>query len=344
MRRIITCSGIILLFFLSSCVVLNEFPIEVFQPGKVVLPPEIKNVTLVSRNLKYTSDTLQDYYSKDYRRIKDIRPINVDSLSVKACFDSLTLKMKTQKQFKQITVLPFTVFPVQHVKSIRPPSKNLIQKISSDTHADALILLDMFSSFYSVYPISDNNRSIAKVVTASIWTIYDASKLQIINHTSVVDTLYWDGLDENQNYSSVKIPNKKAALEIAAGMAGVNYSKNIVPNWIKVYRNTLSYNQADFKKAARLAKLNKWAEASVLWRKYTESTNKRQKMMALFNLAIASEMNGDIDDAIGMITEASKISSSPFYMTENENIRKYSAVLARRKIDLNKINSLNYDL
>jgi hypothetical protein len=81
-----------------------------------------------------------------------------------------------------------------------------------------------------------------------------------------------------------------------------------------------------------------------LWRKYTESTNKRQKMMALFNLAIASEMNGDIDDAIGMITEASKISSSPFYMTENENIRKYSAVLARRKIDLNKINSLNYDL
>lgn len=344
MRKIIACSGIVSLLFLSSCVVLNEFPIEVFQPGKVGLRPEIKNITLVSRNLKYSSDTLQNYYLKDYRRIKDIRKINIDSLTVTACFDSLMLKMKTQKQFNKIAVLPFTALPVQHVFSIHPPSKNLIHKISSDRHADALILLDMYSSFYSVYPNPDNNNhSIAKVVTASIWTIYD-SKSQMINHTSLVDTLYWDGLDENQTYSPKKIPNKKDALVIAAGLAGVNYSKNIVPNWIKVYRNTLSCNQIDFKKAANLAKLNKWEEAISLWGKYTNSTNKRLKMMALFNLAIASEMNGNIDEAIGMITKASEISSSPFYATENENIRKYSVVLAKRKIELNKIKSMNYDL
>lgn len=344
MKKMITISGIVSLFFLGSCVTLNEFPIEVFQPAKVTLPAEIKNATIFSRNMKYKNDTLHNYYLKDYKRIKDIFPFNVDSLSVQACFDSLSLKLQSQKRFSKITVLPVSSLPVQYVKNINPPSKNLIQKISSDTNADVLILLDMYSSFYSIFPNPDNGRSIAKVVTASIWTVYDPSKVRIINHTSLVDTLYWDGLDESEKYSAARIPNKKAALKIAAGLAGVNYSKNIVPNWVKVYRNTLSCNQVDFKKAAELAKKNKWEEASLLWEKYTESKNKRWQMQTLFNLAIASEMSGNIDAATELISKASKVSSSPIYATENENIRKYSAVLAKRKIELNKISSMNSDL
>lgn len=345
MKKMITISGIVLLFFLSSCVTLNEFPIEVFQPAKVVLPAEIKNVTLVSRNIKYKNDTLQNYYSKDYKLIKDKKTgINIDSLSVHACFDSLAMKMQAQNRFGKITILPYSSLPVQYATNINPPSKKLIQKIASDTNADAMILLDMYSSYYSVFPDSENNRTIAKVITASIWTIYDPSKLQIINHTSLVDTLYWDGLDESERYSASRIPNKKAALKIAAGLVGVNYSKNIVPNWNKVYRNTLSCNQVDFKKAAELAKKNNWDEASILWEKYTESSKKRYKMQALFNLALANEMSGNIDAANELIYKASKVSSSPIYATENENIRKYSAVLAKRKIELNKISSMNSDL
>ena len=344
MKKIITISGIVSLLFLSSCVTFIEFPIEVFQPAKVTLPAEIKNVTLVGRNLKYTIDTLQNYYSKDFRLLKDKKPFNNDSLSIQACLDSLSIKMQSQKRFDKITVLPVSSLPIQYVKNINPPSKNLIQKVSTDTNADALILLDMYSGFYSIYPNPDNGRSIAKVVTASIWTIYDASKNQIIHHTTMVDTLFWDGLDVSERYSASRIPGKKAALQIAAGLAGSNYSKNIIPNWAKVYRNTLSCNQADFKIASNLAKKNKWDEASALWGKYTESKNKRQKMQSLFNLAIANEMNGKIEEAIELISKASKISSSPIYATENKFIRKYSAVLEKRKIELDKISSMNYDL
>lgn len=344
MKKMTTIAGIVSFLFLCSCVTLNEFPIEVIQPAKVVLPANIKNVTLLSRNMKYTNDTLQDYYSKDFRLIKDIQPTNIDSISVQACFDSLSMKLQAQKRFSKITIMSVSSLPIQYVKSIGPPSKKMLQKISSETNADALILLDMYSSFYSTFPNQDNGRSIAKVVTASIWTIYDGSKPQIINHTSLVDTLYWDGIDEVQNYSATRIPNKKAALKIAAGLAGIKYSKNIVPNWVRVYRTTLSCDQPDFKNAAELAKKNKWEEASALWGKYTESKNKRYQMQALFNLATASEMNGNIEAATELIYKASKISSSPFYTTENEIIRKYSAVLAKRKIELNRINSMNYEL
>jgi hypothetical protein len=213
--------ALVLLVFLSSCVTMNEFPIEVFQPAKVTLPPSVKNVTLVSRNLKYNSDTLNDYYSRNYKLTIDITPANIDSLNVKACFDSLRLKMQALSRFSQIEVLPVSSLRKQYVKNITPPSKNFVEKIAADTEADALILLDMYSSFYSVYPNPDNDRSIAQVVTASIWTIYDPVKFKILHHTSQVDTFYWDGLDEQENYKASRIPNKKAAMQIAAGLAGV---------------------------------------------------------------------------------------------------------------------------
>ena len=343
MKKMITIPVIVSLLLLSSCVTLQEFPIEVFQPAKTGLPAEIKNITLVGRNMKYANDTLQNYYSKNFRLVRDKKPSENDSILIQVCLDSLSIKLRDQKRFGKITVVP-SGFPVQFVKNIPAPSKKMVQKISSDTDADALILLDMYSSFYSTFPDQNNGHTIAKVVTASIWTIYDPVKFQILNHTSLVDTIYWDGMDEFEKYSASRVPDKKAALKIASGLAGTNYSKNIVPNWAKVYRSTLSFNQPDFKKAAELAKINKWDEAAALWGKYAESKNKRQQMQSLYNLAIASEMNGNIDEAIELITKALKVSSSPFYSTENELIAKYSGVLAKRKIELNKINSMNYEL
>lgn len=343
MIKRISIVAIISLLFLSSCVTLHEFPIEVFQPPKVTIPAEIQNVTLVSRNMKYANDTLQKYYSKDYKLIKDIRTVNIDSLSVQACFDSLSSKMQALSRFSDITVLPVSSLPRHYVKSIDPPSKKLIDQISSDTKAEAVILLDMYSSFYSVYPNPDNGRSIAQVVSASIWTIYDPARFKILHHTSMVDTLYWDGLDEQQNYQASRIPNKKAAMQIAAGLAGVKYSKNIVPSWVTVNRHTLSFNHKDFEKAAQLAKMNKWEEASALWEGYTQSPRKRAQVQALYNLAVANEMNGDINTANELIQRASKISSSASLASENKSIRKYAAILAKRKMELNKINSMNYE-
>jgi len=139
MKNLSSVLAIVLFSFLCSCVTLNEFPIEVFQPAKVTLPADIKNITIVSRNIKFTNDTLQNYYLRDFKRTKDIIPVNIDSLAIQACFDSLAFKMQQVRRFDKITVLPISSLPVQYVKNINPPSKKLIQQISSQTNADALI-------------------------------------------------------------------------------------------------------------------------------------------------------------------------------------------------------------
>jgi hypothetical protein len=63
--------------------------------------------------------------------------------------------------------------------------------------------------------------------------------------------------------------------------------------------------------------------------------------MALYNLALAGEMNGNIDQAITMTDQAAKVSSGLFMSSENEAVRKYSAVLYQRKNEITKLNQQN---
>lgn len=343
MRNTTVVIGIISLFLLSSCTTLYEFPIEVFQPAKVTLPPHIKNITLASRNLKYSSDTLQHYYSRDNKLTKDVSQLNIDSITINACFDSLSAKLYQQQRFGKVTVLPLTTLARQYSQKINPPGKALVQKIASDTQAEALILLDMFSAFYSVYPVSDDNKRVAQVVTASIWTIYDPANYRILNHQSMIDTLYWDGLDEKGDYLSSRIPNKKDAISIAAGLTGVKYSKNLVPFWKQVNRSLLSCKQNDFQQAITLAKKNKWEQASAIWEKYTDSKNSRYRLQSMYNLAVAREMEGDIVGAKQLLDEALNKAPSSSCFKEMKSILAYSRILAKRKVDLEKINAQGYE-
>lgn len=343
MRNITVVTGIICLFILSSCTTLYEFPIEVFQPAKVDLPPNIKNITLVSRNLKYPSDTLQHFYSRNNKLTKDISRLNIDSITVNACFDSLSAKLHQYKRFDKVTILPVTTIAGKYSPKINPPAKAQVDKLASDTQADALILLDMFSGFYSIYPVTDDNHLVAQVVTASIWTVYDPSTYRILRHQKMVDSLYWDGLDEKGDYLASRIPAKKDAIGIAAGLAGVKFSKNLVPYWQQVKRKVLSCEEVDFPVALGHVKNNNWEQASAIWKKYTNDKNKWLQLLALYNLAVASEMDGNIDEAQQLLTEASAIQPSSSHATIRKNIRDYALILAKRKIDLEKINAIGYE-
>jgi hypothetical protein len=322
---------------------LYEFPIEVFQSPRVNLSPNIKNITLVSRNLKYRSDTLQHFESRNNKLIKDNTRLNIDSITINACFDSLSAKLYQQQHFSKIKILPVTTLPVQYLQKINPPTKAQVQKIASDTQADALILLDMFSTFYSIYPVSDDNKQVAQVVTASIWTIYDPLTYRILQHQSMIDSLYWDGLDEQGHYQSSRIPAKKDAIAIAAGLAGAKYSKNLAPYWRQVNRQIFSSKKEEFTKASALVKKNKWEEASAIWANYTDSKNKRFRLQAMYNLAVAHEMEGDIEGAQQLLTEALAIAPAASCSTEKKSLRAYSAILAKRKMELEKINVINYE-
>jgi len=323
----------VLLLSFSSCVSYEKYTMEVIKPSKFVVPPEIHKIAVVSRNLKYITDTLQNYQALDHRLVKDKIRINSDSLAKIACIDSLVSKLTIQNRFDSIKIIPVGFFAEKRVKEVRPNKIEWYQNLASRTRSDGLILLDMFSCFYS----RSSEASVANVVTSNIWSFYDNNKQKITNRYVQIDTLYWDGTDETGKSKKTLIPKKEAAIPIAAGVIGTNYAKHIQPSWTLVYRDIMTCDQEELKKAASLAKKNDWEAATAIWQNYAESKNKKNKIIALYNLALASEINGDVDQALKLTSEAATASSGTFRSTENKAVRKYSGILYQRRTEINKL-------
>jgi hypothetical protein len=323
----------VLLISFSSCVSYEKYSMEVIKPPKFVIPSEIRKIAIVSRNLKYKADTLQKYQALDHKLVIDKIKINLDSLAKIACIDSLTNRLTTQNRFDSIVVVPVGFYKEMRVKEVRPNKEEWYKNLATKTGTDGIILLDMFSCFYS----RTSEPTIANVVTSNIWSFYDNNKQKITNRYVQIDTLYWDGTDESGKSKKSLIPKKEAAIPIAAGVIGSNYSKHIQPSWTLVYRDIMVDNNEEFKEAVKLARKNEWDAATAIWQKYSESNNKQKKIISLYNLALASEINGDIDLALKLTSQAATASSGAFRSNENEAVRKYSAILYQRRTEINKL-------
>ncbi len=324
---------IILLMSLFSCVSYQKYSMEVFKPGDKNLPDNMKKVALVARNLKYKSDTLQNYQAKNNRLVKDKKITTIDSLTITSCFDSLANRLLQQSEFDSVLVLPYNTFPVRRVPEIRPAKADWYKKLAAQTRADGLIVLDMFSCFYS----SNSELGTANVVTSNIWSVVNAEG-KLLDRFAQIDTLYWDQTDETGTYKKYKIPDKKSAISLAAGVIGQNYSRRFLPGWTTVSRDIMATGNSDLQKAANLALKNKWKEATPIWEKYLNSPKRLHRLVSTYNMALSNEMDGNIDRAIELVAEAAKLSSGYFSKPENESVRKYASVLEIRRNEIKKLN------
>lgn len=325
---------LIIVASLSSCVSFQKFAIEVYKPSEATLPADIHKVLLVSRNLRYLNDTLQDYYMDGTYLRKDKKKFNIDSLAVTNCLDSLAGRLLKQKRFSPVEAVRYNYMPVDWVNDVRPAPPEWYREICEKSGADGLIVLDMFSCFYRHYYTPYPS---AWVITSNIWSVYDAKARKIIDRHPQVDTLIWDGQDEMGRTLKSKVPDKKEAIAMASGVIGTNYSKHLVPNWIKVNRQIMCNSDPELKKAAQLARKDNWNDASVIWKKFIEGNNTTKKTISLYNLALASEMTGDTEKAIQTIDQAVALIKGKGPSDKNEAIRKYASVLAKRQIELKKL-------
>ena len=330
-----------ILLSISSCVSYKKLTIEIVKPAGYSIPREIRKLAIVSRNLKYESDTLQNYHERNNRLIKDKIQFNPDSLARKTCIDSLAVNLLKQNRFDSVFIYPVNYFPLIRVKKVGPNKADWYKIITQETRTEGLVILDMFSCFYSNLQ-NEGSDAGANVVTSNIWTFYDAKKQKITDRFVQIDTLYWDGRDES-GQKRIRIPAKKEAITLSSGVIGQNYSKHLIPSWTMVYRDVMDCKNADLRNATKLALKGNWEASSDIWKKYTDSNNTRNQIVALYNLALCSEMNGDVDQAIEFTDRAAKLSSGFFWSLENEIIRKYSAVLYQRKTELKKLSS-QYEL
>lgn len=326
---------------LSSCITTLRVPIDQMEPGKVSLPGHLRKVALISRNFKFSVDTLAGYYKMDFRLKKGTKGDNrvIDSIAVTKSLDNLRKTLLGSGRFDEVFVYPYKAIQPHTGEKELPLSLGFIQSICTESETDAVVSLEMLSSFYSRHngTSSPGIQAEANVKVTAIWSVYTPKTDGPIDRFTHAEVIRFGDRGPDNTNKTYKIPGRKEAISVACAEAAKNYSKRIVPYWSESSRILVGLNGPEWEMALAYARKNKWKEAAQVWRQYVDSPHARVAGVAALNYAVAQEMLGDPD-------QAALWSGKSVTLLKNGETgriaRDYAAILHQRKLKAERLNIL----
>jgi hypothetical protein len=325
----------------ASCTVYKEYPIDIYKPGEIAIPPNIENIALIYRNFKYGNDTLQHFY-KDDNALKKAKgdPKNLDSILVSNCLNELASNLKANNNFNRIHIFP-EVFKPHTGAKLPAIDFEILDKLTAETETDLIISLETFSYFYAEYSADAGVPKSREVITAAIWAVYDPALNKTIERKTMIDTVFWNAYNEQGNVQkNSKLPPRLSALQIASRMAGENYSKRFFASWQTVKRMYSIPPLPDFEAAEKYLVKGEWDNAIMLWKRYAADKNGKMAINARYNLALAYEMKDDLDTAMQWLSAAQQIAADYRSKEDMKMIAAYQKVLAQRKKEVERLNNM----
>lgn len=226
-------------------------------------------------------------------------------------------------------------------------TRSEIDKIAENTGADLFLSFDFFAGFDGIHINNRTKAGAETVLNIAFWNIYDLDTRELIYFYNKYDTIYWNtnhlaGVEVyNMKNAKKYLPERKDAVLNGADIAGTNFAELLVPHWLEVQRMYYKSGHAELKQAEELIEQNKWLEAAELWKKNVDNKNKSIAAKSMFNLALACEINGDIDAAIDWTVKS-------FHVFESKNAehyyncQDYLKILQQRKLDIRVIDEQVY--
>ena len=283
--------------------------IESPRSAKEELPTDIQSITLMNRSmtsqfLQHREDSLQMYF---YRNGYQLSTVVLDSMAADTTIRALAGLMFESGRYD--VVVPVKRNIERNVSYDLIPdtlSPLLVSQLCNQYHTDALMVMEKFSTKvmtdYSEDKRFDKYSGTTYSLYASLDLKYDAlfriykpgrQTLAI----QLSDTIYWESADDNQLQMLSKLPSIKKALINAGIKIALDVDGKISPFWVPEKRGYFVFNLKN-DSGQQLLNENKTEEAKAYWMEKTQSTNKKIRGRAEYNLALASELEGNVDQAI----------------------------------------------
>lgn len=209
----------------------------------------------------------------------------------------------------------------------------LVTEICNREGADALLVLETFDS-NSDLMVSAARDQVAAIITtgapkpvvpaqvtvnvASYWRLYDPENKRII--------------DQYQHNSYMTFDTRGGmlpphALPEAAYEAGRAYMERYLPSYYKVrrrlYQRTSGPSKHIFRAGYRCSEVADWQGATDFWKELTDHPRRKTAGRACLNMAVASEVSGHYEDALGWAKRS--------YQVYNDKLgREYAKILLNR--------------
>ncbi|MFT3936510.1 MAG: DUF6340 family protein [Chitinophagaceae bacterium] len=293
----------------SSCASTNLVYLSVKEPAPVSISQYTKTVVIIDRSEASKQNKIIDAIDK----VLTAEGPGLDKAGAEASVTGLADELSKNNFFDAVKISP------NHYSSNAAPgffptplSWDEVEKICAENNADAVFSLELFDTdskiTYAANPVTVKTpvggvpaiEHLANMQTfvKTGWRIYDIKNRSIIDEYSVGKSLNYSAKGINPIVAAAGLINRKDAVKEVGAQSGHLYAQRILPYWIRVNREYYIKGSENFAIGTRMARTGNWKGAEEKWNRETTNPDGKIAGRACYNMAIISEINGDLDGAM----------------------------------------------
>ena len=331
------------IFSLFSCSSLVTLNVKMLEPGAISLGPDIGTVALVNRALPGPTTK-----TKNVIDILTSESLNHDLQGRQQILEGLNNALMQSPRLKGFLAtaqysgdMTGTLFPA-------PMSWDTINQICMDNHTDAVIALETFHTDVTVTHETGNIQmtnqfgisiptvqisATQKVLVKIGFRIYNPKTQKIVDQYTYSYWRTWGTQATSIGEAIAALESRQLCVNQACNTAGGLYENRISPTWNYEQRSLWKKaGRSPMAVGSRMAIVGNWDEAAKNWNQVLASSTKRKLCgRAAYNLALASEVNGDLLAAKNYISQA-------YGQYNNKQAQYYQNTINRRYNDMIRLN------
>lgn len=298
---------IISMIGLCSCNSLGKISIQVAVPPKNPVSPDIQSIAIFNRSITAKSVNLQyDWVENIPERNKlNFERKYSDSVAMDTLINVLARSIYELQRFDVIVPVQ-RIIPRNDLEGEAAPlDSSFIDELCKDFNVDGILVLEAFYEDVNriVKVLPSGSRAVytgtLDLTYNSTWRFYQPKQMPNILNYYAIDDIYWKspGYYNSRGEMDQKLPTLRDALNGGALAAGLDLAKQLCPDWKDESRFYYITGNKKIDAAIPLIKLNQWDEAFEIWKNHSSESSNSLRSKIEYNLALASEMKGDIEGA-----------------------------------------------
>lgn len=340
---------IVLAILLAACQPIRYLTVDLSEPAKEELPSAIQSITLVNRvvDQRFTNDPADSIQHRFYESQFSLDTVIYDIQAADTLLKALGNLLYESGRYD--VVVPENRFLMKDSLNLFSSEMDwqTAEELTNRFGTDAVLSLDFYKThilaeFGGKKVMDGTSLEYFPYYTAGLRVSYAANirlyypvKKDLLISYFLVDTLIWNGSDFDIKRLFKGMTSVKSALTETAISAALNLSGRIAPTWNSYRRAYFTSGNQFFKQTQNMVVSNHWDDALSVWKEMLEKTrSKFLKSKIEFNIALAYEMNGDLDEALRWGVR----SYNTYYRPVTYN---YLKILQQRKSQFNKSDGSN---
>ena len=319
---------------ISSCAT-QQLYLNVTQPAPVTIAPEIKTVGIIDRS----TPTDQTKSLDNLDKLLSLEGTDLDSIGTLEAIKGVTEELTANDRFNEVKLLSGLKFRTSSLGGMPAPlTWEQVEGICRENGTQALFALEMYDTDtrvnYSTEPTKVKtplgaipallHKASMETLVKTGWRLYSPSDRAVLDEYIVAESIVFGGQGINPVAAVAGMVNRKQAVKEVSRKAGHIYALRLIPYRLRVTRDYFVKGTDNFKIAKRRAQLGKWDEAAELWELETSNPKMKVAGRAHYNMAIISEINGDLDAAVSWAQKA-------YSDYRNKHGLRYIRILENRK-------------